>query len=316
MLNKIAIRNFQSLKRVDLDLAPFTVIVGPSSSGKSALTRAIRVLTSNQRGDSFRTHGELTTTIQAETPRGVVVLTKGKPEDSYKLLPTGATEPKKYTKLGGDVPEEVSAFIGIPAKDPINYASQFDMPYLLKATASEVARVLGELTNVAPIFEAAREATRIRNQKASTLKTRSEDLQAILVKAQGYKKLREQQEALTQAEEDLTRLSLLNDRRERLISAMETTAIAQKHLQRVSAILEVPIPSDEQARAAYARYKKFATTLQDFKKNVVQRKNLQATIDKAVHEEVELEKQYTSLLVTAGTCPTCKQSTKELFHAH
>ena len=202
MLQKVHIENFQSLHDVEVELDGLTVIVGPSSSGKSAFTRALRTLTSNARGDSFISHGEQTCTITAYTDKGVASISRGK-KNEYTLIPSNS-EKKIFTKLAGAVPEEVSEFIGIPAKDPLNYSSQFDMPYLLTASAGEVARTLGELTNVHVIFEASREANRQRLTSTQTLKTRAADLQQTRESLERFITLADQQAAAHDAQEHYT----------------------------------------------------------------------------------------------------------------
>ena len=132
MLDSIEIRNFQSLQKVDLELAPFTVIVGPSSSGKSAFVRALSTLVSNRRGTDFISHGTTTSVITARMPEGTTSLSRSTiaAKNQYTLIsPEGKTE--NFTKLGGDIPEEVSRFMRIPAKDPVTLAQQFDKPFLL-----------------------------------------------------------------------------------------------------------------------------------------------------------------------------------------
>ena len=43
-LETLEISNFQSVEKADIQLGGFTVIVGPSNSGKSALLRALRAV--------------------------------------------------------------------------------------------------------------------------------------------------------------------------------------------------------------------------------------------------------------------------------
>jgi len=47
VIHSISCKNFQSLQDVEIELGKFTVIVGASSSGKSALIRAIEAIASN-----------------------------------------------------------------------------------------------------------------------------------------------------------------------------------------------------------------------------------------------------------------------------
>ena len=46
MLSKIKIGNFKSIEKLELELAPLTIFVGPNSSGKSNVLESIAILAS------------------------------------------------------------------------------------------------------------------------------------------------------------------------------------------------------------------------------------------------------------------------------
>lgn len=201
-LARVHIQGFQSLHSVDLELGPLTVIVGPSSSGKSALVRALAALHHNVRGTSFITHGFQTAKIAATLGDGTTVMlsrstTASSKHNAYALQHSaglhapegfqGDPPPIVFTKLNGEVPEEVRALL--PAIPDLTFASQFDKPYLLDATPGDVARTLASLTNVHVILSAAREANRQRLATAATLKTRQGDLSDIEARTEEFRAL-------------------------------------------------------------------------------------------------------------------------------
>lgn len=348
MLQKVHIEHFQSLHDVELELAPLTVIVGPSSSGKSALTRALRTLTSNARGTAFISHGEQTCTITAHTDKGIVSLSRGK-KDEYTLIPSHS-EKKNFTKLGGAVPEEVSEFIGIPAKDPLNYSSQFDMPYLLTSSAGEVARTLGELTNVHVIFEASREANRQRLTHTQTLKTRAGDLEATRESLARFTGLAEQQAAIHDAQEHYTgaveiqqRLARLQQYARTAREAAEALASIRQHteelpnlttlheahrrLVRLTALIaqhqaaaeslaklpaEMEIPSVSSLQAANKKLQRLRELSRSARAAAETRAAAQSAVTTRAYELSALQHDYKHALQNAGTCPMCGQSTKEI----
>jgi DNA repair ATPase RecN len=349
MLNAIEVRHFQSLHHVALELAPFTVIVGPSSSGKSALGRAVRMLTSNARGSSFITHGETVCTVSATTEHGQVTLRKGK-EDSYVVVPSDPEQTQRtFTKLGGAVPEEVSTFLGIPPKDAINYAGQFDRPYLLDDTGNEVARTLGELTNVTMVFEAARESRRAGLAQSSTLKTRRSDLAADEARVDEYRGLKGQREALDRAETAISEAGRIRARIERLthlttslasagaalraiedlpaVPDIQRVREAQKVAQRLARLRDLvaglkPLPqvpaappSADAARAIVARIDRFQT----LREQMLATEEIASAADDAwqaaMEARADAEADRLRILSEAGTCPTCGQNTKHLEHA-
>lgn len=319
MISHLTISNFQSLHHVDIELRPLTVIVGPSSSGKSAFTRALKTLTGNARGHSFITHGERICTIKAVTDKGTVTLKRGKATDDneYTTVPSDPNvQQKTYTKLGGAVPVEVTEFLGIAAKDPINYAGQHDKPYLLDDGGGEVARVLGSLTNVNIIFEAARESNRRKLNRASTLKTRASDIDIIMAKAATYKPLKAQMAAMEEAEKNLAAVAVLNRKVAVLTNAVEVLEMADEHLARLDIILATPVPDATEIHAAADRLKAYRSTLSIISEQAAAFKAAAAIVTASEAAHTTLQEQYTDKLIAAGTCPTCSQSTETLEHHH
>lgn len=319
MISHLSIRNFQSLKHVELDLLPLTVIVGASSSGKSAFTRAVRTLTSNRRGNDFITHGEKVATISAVTDRGTVTLKRGKGtnDNEYIVTPSAADEQQRtFTKLNGETPPEVSAFIGIPAKDPLNYAGQFDKPYLLDdVSGSEVARVFGSLTNVHVIFEGARESNRRKLSASSTLKTRVTDLTGIKEQAESFKPLKQQLAAIEEAEKNLELAKALQLRISRLQTALTTLTTAAAQLRALKPILDTSIPDPAVIIEAHQRLTGYTSTREQLTTALTAARSHQQSITEFEQHATLLEQRYMATLSEAAVCPTCHQSTSHLEHS-
>lgn len=301
MIESLAIRNFQSLHHVDLDLSPYTVIVGKSSSGKSALVRAIKTLTSNRRGLDFLTHGQTVCTITATTEQGSVTLTRGKAtgDNHYTLTPTGQDQ-QTFTKLGAAVPEEVSTFLGIESVEPINYAGQHDYPFMLKDSGPAVAQKLGRLTNVDVIFSAARESNRQKLEASKNLSIRVSDLDGIKDRAKGYAGLKAQHEALAAAEEALGQAYALSRDIERIKSTWENYSVATGALVRLQELAGVPVPSLEAVKAAEARLEAFEAMQRQLVHALGDLKSAKSTKDE-LQGQVETEQEaYRAKLSTLG----------------
>lgn len=282
MITSVSIHNFQSLTDVQLDLAPLTVIVGPSSSGKSAFIRALTALIRNRRGTEFITHGERTASISATLPSGIVTLTRSSQTapNHYTLIrttpdPTQAHQKQEFSKLGGDVPEPISLFLGIPTSQaPITIASQFDPPYLLSAPATEAARIFGSLTNASVLLDAARESNRRKLASSQLLKTRAQDLDQIRLRIPEFRQIQAQSQALSQADTLITQARTLTNKLSTLTHHTETIQIAQTSLQalhdRLShlpspdalASLEHSLTALTAAHSAISTYQSTLTTLQ------------------------------------------------------
>lgn len=349
-VEQLKIRNFQSLHDVSIDLAPFTVIVGPSSSGKSALTRALKTLVQNRRGTDFITHGQKTCTIQAHLATGkVVTLSRSTTtaENFYLLQDSQNTAPIKFTKLGGEVPEEISQALQIAPKATLNFAGQFDKPYLLDESPSTAASELGSLTNVQVIFEAARESNRSKLQTSQTLKTRQQDLADAREALTAFENLAQREAAVGQIKNHLQNA---RDIQKRLDQAADTLDLLT-HAARIIRSIQVdttPLPDTtgpestlERLRTALSLMSQFvatATTLKAAEKHLsaipdatqatvhveqlkvclmVQDKvraiaqtlrDSQAAITSADQDIEALNAAYSKALADSGTCPTCGQS--------
>lgn len=307
-IQKLRIKNYQSHHDTDLELGNFTVLVGESSSGKSSIVRALHALVSNQNGKDFITHGQSTCQISAETDKGTVVLTKGKPEDSYVILEEGNETPKKFTKLGGGVPDDVTNLLGITPKDPINFAGQFDMPFLLRSSASEVARVLGDLTNVSVIFEASRAALTKRNAMGQKYKVRENDVATLEAQKVRFVGLEEQDKALEQAEEAINRAIEAQNLLQAANDAVMTVRTAQARLKEAQAKTDAPLPSLDAAQAIRQELVTIRTVVAEIQSAGAKRKELVDSLAASELKISDLNEAYDKALKEAGTCPTCNQT--------
>lgn len=303
-LYELRIHNFQSLKDVQLELAPFTVIVGPSSSGKSALTRAIRTLTSNRRGTEWITHGERVAAITAVTDAGTVTLTRSRTtasaDNAYVLTPADAAlPPVTYSKLGGETPQDVSRFLGIPSgsssSPPINFAGQFDKPFLLDDSASEVARVLGALTNVDVIFSGARESNRQRLNASATLKLRTGDLAEIRAEIPTFKALKAQDEALQAAESAIQRAHVLRREITALDDAITIIEVTVPLIERLTPQANIVVPQEHTFLEARDSLGRFKDTLARVPTHTRLVQAAQASYDEIEKRESELLERYQEL---------------------
>lgn len=267
MIESIHVQHFQSLDDVRLELAPFTVIVGPSSSGKSALIRAIHTMIANRRGHAFISHGERIASITAQTSHGTVTLTRGKgtSDNAYVIIPSDPSHPlapqRTYSKLGGDVPVEVTQFLGIDPKDPIAFASQFDKPYLLDDSPAEIARTLGALTNATVLLEGARESNRRKLDSKRTLTMRQADLQSIQERVPAYRALAEQRAALSEAETQIESARAIQSQIDSLTRAIESAEINAQRVQSLAGAADFEVPDEEEMIAAARVYLQFRKDL-------------------------------------------------------
>lgn len=305
MIRRISVRNWQSLKSVDLDLERFTVIVGPSSSGKSALIRAFKAVASNVSGTGHITRGEKAAAITVDTGEFVVTLEHNRGAWMYRVA--GREGEEEFTKLNRAVPEAVTGALRmspVPAGGvSINFAGQFDAPFLLRESGSTVARVLGELTHVDRILEAVREANRRKSGYSATLRTRESDLVSLTEQAKRFADLPRKLREIDEAEKVAEAAQGLSGRVARLRAATEVLETAEGVLARTAVLPEVP--SDSRVLGAQERLAGFRSLVRDW---VAANQAVAASageVTKWARAEEGLHAQLHEVLLATGTCPTC-----------
>lgn len=317
MLNRIEVRNYQSLRSADIPLGRFTVVTGPTGAGKSALFRAMFLLACNTRGTSYIRRGQGSCSVATGGDRWIVRLTRSSGRTGKNEYRTATLRPTQvegisgwsavtYTKLNSQVPLQVSDLLQL---SELNFAGQLDPPYLLSLPGTEIARRLGDLTNVSLVLGAAAEANRVRKQAQRDLDSARERKAALMAEAQEFAGIRERRQACTAAEEALAtaqgtaelarRLRALTDR----LEAAERTAASA----RAEAARQAP-PSLERLEglsAAVARLRRLADSLEREEFEVSELNDLAR---QAREDEQSLEADLHKALADAGQCPVCRQA--------
>jgi DNA repair ATPase RecN len=156
VLERIEVRDYQSLEDIDLLLGRFTVIVGPSGNGKSSLIRSLKGLCFNQVGQRFIRHKQQKAGVR-------LTLDGGKTVEWEKPRDKGATytsDDQVYTRVGRAVPEEITNTLGIRRIEidksvsfTPQFQSQHDPPLLLTESSTLAARALAKLTKLSVLVE-------------------------------------------------------------------------------------------------------------------------------------------------------------------
>ncbi len=308
MIERTEIRNWQSLRKVDLDFGRFTVIVGPSSSGKTGLMRAMRGIASNVRGTGAITRGQKTCAITVRTGDTVISLERAEGSGTYKVLKDGQVT--AYTKLAGAVPAQVTEALKIApvptGGSSINFAGQFDKPYLLDESGSTVARELAELTNVNVVFEAVRNANKRRNALAADLKAHEKDLGHYTAKAAEYAATLPGKLALiAQAEQLAQRATASADRVTALQHSIDRLQIAEQVLAKAV----VPEGPDlTEFTTAVDRRILFRRHLFEWLTSEQAHTSAETDVQSYTADEQRFQTELVDLLRAAGRCPTCGQN--------
>ena len=316
MISTIQIRNFQSLKNISLELGLFTVIVGDSSSGKSALVRALEALVSNVRGSQFVTVGQSFSSISADSQEWKITLERGDGHGVYRIVDKRSGLEREYTKLGGDVPEDVTKLLRVSPLEQgvsLNFAGQHDKPFLLDASGQVVARTLGDLTNVSIILGAVREANRRRTTTNSTLKIRDQDLKQLQEQLPRFATLSSRRKSIESAKmlvDKARALSLKTTYLKKLISEIE-------HLQVVvSSQTVLQLPDLEKVEDYYMKFLNYRELIKDIQSLQTSITKLLKTKEELDFVRVSLQKEHDSLLEEMKECPVCLRPLPQHIQNH
>jgi DNA repair ATPase RecN len=308
MLNRVEVRNFQSVHRATVALGRFTVLTGPTGSGKSAVFRAVRLLARNARGTDYVTAGAASCSVATGDGDWAVRITRsvtsrGKNEYLAARRVGEGWTPVRYTKLQGQVPGPVAE---IMALSDLNFAGQHDPPFLLTAPGTVIARQLGELTNVSLVLGAAAEANRVRKQLARDLDAARARRDQLLAEAQEFADLAGRRKAATAAEEALARAQALVASLQRLRALAGRLAAAEQACTaaRATAARQAPPSLDELdgLAARVARLRLLAGRLAEAERAAAR---FGAEAGQARGDEEAAHAAVHAALKAAGQCPTC-----------
>lgn len=315
MISQVSIRNFQSLKKVDLELGPFTVIVGNSATGKSAFIRALKAVASNVRGTSLVTSGESALSVSVQSETWKITLDKGLSTNSYRVCDISTGTEKEYTKLAGEVPGDVTGLLGIePVVDgrSVNFAGERDQPYLLDESGQQVAKVLGDLTNVSTILEAIREANRRRNAQNASVKVWTTDLAVLQGRLPKFASLPSKrallgslENTIAEAEELSSQIAELSD----IVSSLDKTeALFSKSLP--------DIPDSANMTKLFTEMQELVSTAKSLVVLSSKNAELNNSLCNIADEIINLREEHQNILVQLGECPTCHQRISVSHLAH
>jgi hypothetical protein len=190
---KCHIKNFQSIEDVDFDISGFTVIVGKTNIGKSAIIRSLKSALHNVRGTSYIRSGEKTCSVKLSDGKDVDILWEKGDGNNYTI------NGKEFKNVGFDTPIEIEnlGFKNIQYGDKVltpQISDQFSPLFLIDETGSTCANVLFDISRIEVLNEAQRLIDKDNNSNKSLLKTRKSDIIKVreeLNQFEGIEKVRE-----------------------------------------------------------------------------------------------------------------------------
>lgn len=312
MLNILDIENYQSLRRIRLELGRLTVITGATGAGKSAVIRAVELLAFNAKGTSYISQGQKSCRVHVfddTAVKGVAIARGSRGADGYVIAdPAMAGHEQVFTKLAGSVPAEVTAWLRL---SELNFSSQFDAPFLLDESGAKIAAALGSLTNVTLLFTAARESNRRRLRVKDRLDDAQADVVRLTAELQKFAGLPQRQAAIAQAEALFARVDVIAKRYWRLGELVRAVSVAQHKVDQAASTAARPqVPSLDRLNALLGRAAQLRVLIQscDTLHVSVQKWHAEVRQQDAVRQDADARLH--KVLEDAGVCPLCGQPTK------
>jgi DNA repair ATPase RecN len=302
------VQDFQSIKDIDIELGSFTVLVGPSNSGKSAFLRGLKACVRNSFVPSNVRQGSSKSIIGLEfSDSSDVVIERGKSLSTYKLG-SGADV---FTKSARGVPDDVAKVLRFPLVGGVDatFAFQFDKPFLLSESGSTAGQVLGSLTNVSLLHAAVREANRRRQEASGVLKVRQSDVIRLSAQVDKYRDLPSQKKTLDAAKKALLDAQATSAELNALKSAVSLCEATDESLQSLQAVQ--PPDASEALTAALATSERLRrltdlTCQMEESEGILRR---QLKLSQQYEAQLSQAKEdYDQRLRDIGTCPTCGQA--------
>jgi len=184
---KIKIKDFQSLKNVELNVEGLTILTGSNNTGKSAVVRAVSGVFNNTRGHSFVRYGEPFSSVSVRfSDTEEVTWEKGKGTNRYTI------NGKVFDKVGANPPDELKDLgvysLKAGGKDIApQLAPQFTgQVFLLDQAGSVIADCIADAERVVGLNKALRESEKEKRSLGSILKVREGDFREIEAKIKSY----------------------------------------------------------------------------------------------------------------------------------
>lgn len=256
MIKSLELKNFQSHRDTFIAFHEgVNAVVGLSDSGKTAILRALYwVIFNRPDGDDFQSHWGGDTECCLEVDGGVKITRRRTKSDNAYFLDIPGQDRQEFRAFGRfQVPIEIQAVLNM---NDINFQSQLDAPFLLSSSPGEVAQILNKVVNLDVIDSALSnirkkkkscddefKASQIRIKDLTSqlegfrylgtmesdiivletlgvhrdrLKTRAQNLKAVVTQADTLQARKQQAFKLLEAEQDVVKVLGLHETRKQL----------------------------------------------------------------------------------------------------
>ena len=241
----LSLTDFQGWETVNLKMEGFTAVVGPSSRGKSALTRGLRAVLRNAISAGHIRIGTKEARVALSLPDHEIEVTR-----TTRNNTTYVVDGNEFAKLAGNVPPVMTDWGYQPVVvndvtiDPI-FAGQFDAQFLLSSSPAQTSAVLNAFSSTERLDTGRKQLKGEVDEVNGEAKVLGQQISALEPEVSALTTQAAQAEELrNQISRAMDRARLLNQAHRLLTSLREAQASAKQ----VHAVLEVV----KQVQPAYA----------------------------------------------------------------
>tara|TARA_B100000745_G_scaffold273464_1_gene201879 strand:+ start:4757 stop:6196 length:1440 start_codon:yes stop_codon:yes gene_type:complete len=254
---KVRVCNYQSVKDISLDIDGFTVLVGKSNSGKTALLRAISGSFYNDSVRGKVRMGESSTKVEVVTDSISWEWEKGDNKNDYTITVDGEVE--EASRVGRNVPDKIqdAGYREIKVDDVKirpQIAFWHDPIFLLNDKGKVVTELISAATRLDVLNLAQRRGAQELRKIKSVRNVRQDDLVKATQHLDTFSPLDaikvEDIETLHATQENLTRQLA------KVSQLLERLSKVDAELERLSSLEELPGLPESAPRAVYAQYRK------------------------------------------------------------
>ena len=176
----VNIKNYQTIKDLSLKIEGFTVIVGKSNTGKTAILRALEGSMFNDPVKGKVRTGEPLTEVDVQYRDLNWVWTKGATQNAYKVTTPEGTQ--EYSSVGRNVPDKIKS-AGFrewwvdKEKTRLQVVPWHQPIFLLNKTGKVITELMTAVTRLDVVNLAIRNCASEMRKNKQTLKLREKDLQ-------------------------------------------------------------------------------------------------------------------------------------------
>ena len=236
MIDRLVVENIQSHEKSELDFSPgINCIVGSSDNGKTALLRAMFWCIRNRPlgSDILVSHwaknekGKInkTVSVSISNEKGTVIRKKTSTDNNY-LIQLNKEDIKLLEVIRTDVPEEIEKFFNL---SETNIQQQQDAPFLLSASAADVARFFNRIVRLDIIDKVLSNAENQRRKNKQENDLYNKSLEQLKMQEEKWNWIETAEPILEKVERVKNRIEKYKDTQTRILEEIEIIKDLEKN---------------------------------------------------------------------------------------